>query len=462
MPGAEYNSAARDPPPRCHPNSRLDILVRILEWISMLERKHKLVWIKGSAGIGKSAIVQTLAEVLTDVLHLAELLSDKRELADVLSNQKKLGAALFFSRPNSRSNPSLVFPTVAFQLAVQIPSYRTYLEAKMLENPKILEASIKHQFRILISDPFSSMREDVVGAFVILLDGLDECHGDDNQVLLFTLVSQFSHDYPHSPLVWCIASRPEAHLMQAFTLRNTTHPFWTEDIPSDTTRACADVEKFLRTRFAEIQQRYPDIIPAEPTWPSETALTKICGKAEGHFGFASILAQFVEDPVISDPVFHLEIVLSVVSTRILVDPLSALHALYTQILDNVPKILLPTLKLVLGHCLWGWCDAVGGDMVRSLVLTATLFNLQQSGVYAALRKLHSIIKVPSPIEFSKSLEFHHASFSDYLCNSSLSGEYVLDLIEYRARHWRASVAFLQKYADCESFLDFLTRLLICV
>ncbi|KAF9441485.1 hypothetical protein P691DRAFT_683745, partial [Macrolepiota fuliginosa MF-IS2] len=55
IPGAEYNSAARDPPPRCHPDTRTQIRAELYK---RFNDSTRIVWMHGPAGVGKSAIMQ--------------------------------------------------------------------------------------------------------------------------------------------------------------------------------------------------------------------------------------------------------------------------------------------------------------------------------------------------------------------------------------------------------------------
>ncbi|KAF9450239.1 hypothetical protein P691DRAFT_726348, partial [Macrolepiota fuliginosa MF-IS2] len=102
MRGAKFDSSDRDPPPRCHPGTRTTISNKIYDWLGSPRPEKKLLWLRGLAGVGKSAIIQTVAEKLAD--------------------QGRLGASLFFSRTNGRRDPRQVFPTLAYQFAVQDPS----------------------------------------------------------------------------------------------------------------------------------------------------------------------------------------------------------------------------------------------------------------------------------------------------------------------------------------------------
>ncbi|KAJ3560119.1 hypothetical protein NP233_g11042 [Leucocoprinus birnbaumii] len=134
--GAEFDSSAREPPPRCHPGTRLRILESILGWLMNRGRKQRLLWLNGPAGVGKSAIVQSAAETAF--------------------SYGILGATLFFSRINNRNNPSLVFTTIAYQLAVRIPAYRRYLRSQMVRDPLMLDKGMKKLFRLLFVEPLEN------------------------------------------------------------------------------------------------------------------------------------------------------------------------------------------------------------------------------------------------------------------------------------------------------------------
>jgi hypothetical protein len=100
--GAEFDSSARDPPPRCHPGTRLAILERCLRFI-VDNNDKKMRWVFGAAGVGKSAIMQTVAE---------------SPLPPVT-----LRASIFFN-VTGRSDGSKSIITLAYQLAVKCRPYR--------------------------------------------------------------------------------------------------------------------------------------------------------------------------------------------------------------------------------------------------------------------------------------------------------------------------------------------------
>ncbi|KAJ3565188.1 hypothetical protein NP233_g7800 [Leucocoprinus birnbaumii] len=93
-PDASMDSGARFPPPMCHPGTRTRILETLEEWMGCPTRSHRMLWLRGPAGVGKSAIAQTFAERCAE--------------------RDRLGATFFFSRPNSRDRLETVIPSLAY------------------------------------------------------------------------------------------------------------------------------------------------------------------------------------------------------------------------------------------------------------------------------------------------------------------------------------------------------------
>ncbi|PPQ93151.1 hypothetical protein CVT25_010775, partial [Psilocybe cyanescens] len=103
--GAFHDSSERFDPPKCHPDTRAAIIKRIMDWISGLNedtREALIMWLYGAAGAGKSAIAQTIAEIL--------------------DSQHFVLASFFFWRSDpQRGMAKLLVTTLAYQLAVKLP-----------------------------------------------------------------------------------------------------------------------------------------------------------------------------------------------------------------------------------------------------------------------------------------------------------------------------------------------------
>ena len=70
-PGAFHNSDERYDPPKCHPRTRRAVLEKIMGWVKDPNKVALILWLYGPAGAGKSAIAQTIAELLEEAGLLA-------------------------------------------------------------------------------------------------------------------------------------------------------------------------------------------------------------------------------------------------------------------------------------------------------------------------------------------------------------------------------------------------------
>jgi hypothetical protein len=196
IPGAAADSSARDPPPRCHPGTRLAVLERCLHFIAHCNGEQKMRWVVGAAGVGKSAIMQSVTE---------------SPLLKVASN-----ASVFFS-VNGRNDGTRAIMTLSYQFAAKSKVYRKAIEGQVADDPHLLQSSMTIQFDKFIIQPFIHNHDlNNAGRMLIIIDGLDECNDTRTQVELLCLISNLCTLHPSSPIVWLIASRPEPHHLFLF------------------------------------------------------------------------------------------------------------------------------------------------------------------------------------------------------------------------------------------------------
>ncbi|KAF9441186.1 hypothetical protein P691DRAFT_813475 [Macrolepiota fuliginosa MF-IS2] len=403
--GAEFDSS--DHRPSCHPETRVNISGNIQAWMHNPAREYKIRWLNGPAGVGKSAILQTIAE------------------AEAASLTSILGATLFFSRPNERNDPQRVFTTIAYQLSMKYPAYRKYIVELLTFNPTMVKKSMREQFKAFIVQPFA-IKELLAGSHdtvLILLDGLDECEGDDAQREIILLIAKFALQYPTSPLIWLIASRPESHIQDTFSLDAVRPSYGGTEVGVDSDEGRRDVEKYLRDKFADIRKKHRRSIPSSlQQWPSESDFTTIATRSSGLFIFSSTLIRFIGDEDYADPISRLKIVLDVIESMTLSpggkNPFATLDALYTRILSEIPPDVLQTtlslLEFDVKSSEWSFAD------------NCSRLGVPQGRAYGALRRLHSVIEIPEPEDaFWGRLYAFHASFYDYLSSPSRSGTFYI-------------------------------------
>ncbi|KAJ3570239.1 hypothetical protein NP233_g4539 [Leucocoprinus birnbaumii] len=425
MEGAEFDSSERAPPPRCHPGTRTSIIERLNGWVMNPKREKRLLWLQGPAGVGKSAIIQTLVEALS-------------------KGSGRLGATLFFSRPNGRSNPQQVIPTIASQLALLDDSYKSYIHELSLRKPRALRTAMQEQFNLLITEPFVRRRLCSGSADILIaIDGLDECDGDPNHDPTFLhrgrsleaihrqivqLISDFVGRYPNVPIIWAIASRPEDHIKSAFTADGIQGTFLEVEIPIDSDEACRDVENYLVASFTEIRTQYPNQFRESTAWPSHVHFLQIAKAALGLFIFAEVVIRFVGDERVGNPISQLSHVLSALAkiqqSQQPRNPLEVLDAIYTTIMERVPNDMITNTKRLLEILIFfqrqkkNISDFTFRDMCEYLMIP-------HEDAVSALRHLHSVVFFGRGKVENGRPRFFHASFPDFLENPARSnGFYV--------------------------------------
>ncbi|KAF5344566.1 hypothetical protein D9756_003576 [Leucocoprinus leucothites] len=410
VPGAMLDSADREYPPRCNPDTRRRLRDRIVTWgtVENLGRDWGMLWLSGSAGVGKSAVAQTVAEEF--------------------QTRGRLGAAFFFSRPNHLDDPDTVIPTLVYQLAVNHSQYKQILIRRLTDDPLILDKSRKTQFRELIVVPFhilATQHEDTVREpLLIVIDGLDECCDRAAQRELVELIGRLARQVPKLPLIWMICSRPESHLKAVFS--DPDHPITChrESLVIEDREAESDSWRILRSGFADIRRHYMDQL--DPEWPRYIDLEKIATIASGHLGFVSFVLRFIGDEQYSDPTGQLRVCIRFLKrlpeSQGPVNPLHALDLLYYQILSNVPDRDLPTTMRIVGMLI---LYPTQHDLPAQN--HANFLELDQAAFYRSLQHLHSVLDIPlAQKASSEPIRVYHASFSDFLRDPSRSGRFCLD------------------------------------
>ncbi|KAF9442200.1 hypothetical protein P691DRAFT_739153, partial [Macrolepiota fuliginosa MF-IS2] len=420
-PEAGLDAGARFPPPKCHPGSRRTIKAKLEEWLFSIDHQRKMFWLHGPAGVGKSAVAQTFAELARD--------------------GTRLGAAYFFSALDDtlrRSNPLRVVPSLAYQLAILNEPYKQALTHLLATDPAILYAALHVQFQRLIIEPFSLLashsRQATENPYLIVVDGLDECSDERAQCKLVQLISNAAQR-SDLPLLWLVCSRPEPHITYTFSRLDSDILCDRGELSIDD-EARADVERYLRDSFVEIHESYRHVItvPRGGCWPPQDTFGVVSRASSGLFVFASTVVRVVDDPTIGDPDAQLKSLSSMLQGLEDIgihNPLQALDIFYSRILSKVPQHILSVAIQILGFCVYQ--DAFFGTVYYTSRKVWMFCGIGQGVYYSALQKLHSVARVPSHENAPNDcLSFYHKSFSDYLGSQHRSGKYHLSRKRFTA------------------------------
>ncbi|KAM6492901.1 hypothetical protein JOM56_011035 [Amanita muscaria] len=386
---ALHDSSAQDPKRCCHPGTRKSVLCRMRTWMDDPNAPEQILWLHGPAGVGKSAIAQTISNSY---------------------DRDKIGATFFFFRSDSiRNDGNRLFPTLSWQLALSVPIVKDLISISLEEYPDLPTKALEVQFNKLIAQPFLTISggESAASTYmrVIIIDGLDECSDAKLQERILRIITDAVTN-ARFPLRFVISSRPEAHIQDLFD--QFQYPTLRIDLAT-VDDAFRDIETYLKFEFARIAvEQQLDV----KTWPVQGTMDTLVSNSSGQFVYASTVMKYIGDKYES-AVAQLDVILGL-KPSIGKSPFSELDALYTEILQrqsdqNFLKAFLPVL--VARSMLAGVRD---GKLHED---DAMLLGLEERQLHRKLRGMCSILK------FEPFLDVHHKSFLDFLDDSSRSGEY---------------------------------------
>ncbi|KAF9442792.1 hypothetical protein P691DRAFT_797986 [Macrolepiota fuliginosa MF-IS2] len=267
-PDAAHDSSARDPPPQCFPGTREQLIEDTVHWAVPTvgtDDPLPLFWMKGPAGVGKSAVAQTCVGKLKDM--------------------GRLGAAFFFA-VRTRDKAAQFFPTIIYQLCSEFPDYRDLVDRLIRRDRTILNKTMATQFRVLIVEPLQELERKGKGIgkrIAIFIDGLDECESANAQCEIIRIIATAARDGT-TPFCWAFFSRPEAHIEGTFAIPDIIRITATSVLPVSHD-ADGDIELYLRSSFENILRRRNISLMSQ--WPSDDDIRTLVHAANGLFVYVA-------------------------------------------------------------------------------------------------------------------------------------------------------------------------------
>jgi len=376
---AGYSSGNRK---GCLRGTRRDLLLQLEFWLED-RQDHRVFWLNGLAGTGKSTIAHTFAEI---------------SFAD-----GRLGASFFCSRDfEDRSNLQAIFPTLAFQLAYRYPLFRDQLLQALKANPSVGQESLCSQMEKFIVGPLKTTCIQTL----IIIDALDECKDKEPASAILSVLSRYVGEIPQ--VKFFITGRPEPRIRSGFRLKSLqpiTEVLKLHEV--ERSLVDSDIRLFFRTELTNIAEARSDCDPTED-WPSPYEIDILCKKAAGLFIYASTVIKFVGFEH-DAPAERLTLIVSLPQSTAH-EGRSGIDLLYTQVLEqafhNVDldgQALYSRFRSVVGAAL----------LVFNPLPMETLSTLLRTPhISTTLRSLHSLLLVPdSKVD---PIRVFHKSFPDFL------------------------------------------------
>ena len=352
------------------------------EWVEMNDGRRPIFWLSGPGGSGKSAIAHTFSKECKD--------------------KKILAGTFFFLRGDKfRSSHHNFFLTLAYQLAISVPSMRASMQKALADDPSIPSKTLGNQFKMLICDPL--LEQSITTPKIVVVDALDECEDKDGILKVISIICNAYRDSSF-PLRFLFMSREYDYICGKFR-DHTTRPLTIHANLQDW-KANHDIRRFLRDGFQKIRMRKERIMRHLPElWPSDADLDLAVEKSEGLFIWAATVLKFVG----SERGFPDEKLKSTLKLH------PGLDSLYRQVIEDAPRD--HPYETVIG--------AIPLLRIRFSAERLGLFlHLQVDEILYALQGLEPILDIPE--ENDQPLQPYHASLHDFLTDHSRSKDFFIN------------------------------------
>ncbi|ENH74703.1 Vegetative incompatibility protein HET-E-1 [Fusarium oxysporum f. sp. cubense race 1] len=371
---ALFNSYAEEHSPMCLPETRVQLLAEIDEWVTSSESKT-IFWLNGMAGTGKSTISRTVAQ---------------RQL-----ERDCLGANFFFKRGEaSRGNMSKLIPTLARQLAIHIPGMISLIKNAIDADPSLPTKTLAEQFEKLFKEPLRKLAASSSDptSLVIVIDALDEV---------------------------LITSRPELPIQLGFLDINGMYQgLELHSISQDIMEH--DISIFLQHELGIIRQNFNYVVRSDQRlaeqWPGTVKIRQLVSMTLPLFIAAATICRFLNDATLGGPDELLVRILESSSRT----HMSQLNDIYSSILAsqvvNRPRRereeIVKSFQSIFGAIV---------TLATPLTIDALslLLNIPATTIDMKIKVLQSVLEVPKTPEVP--VRILHLSFRDYLVDPNLQG-----------------------------------------
>jgi hypothetical protein len=468
-PNAAVDAEARAYPPRCFPGTREQYIDDITKWssASSSNQSPSICWMYGPAGVGKSAIAQTCAELVKDT--------------------SLFGAAFFFSI-NGRDDHTRFFTTIAYQLSTVLPEYKKCLNNVVLNDKTIVKKTIATQFKALIIEPLRGLEE--VERRTVFIDGLDECRSTSAQCQIIELIATSVRDKT-TPFRWAFFSRAEAHIEATFSL-DYIKPLCVNILLPISRNIDGKIELYLKGGFENILHRQN--LSFSVPWPPPQAIRKLVDASAGLYAYPATVLRFIDSFPTGDSKEALAVVLDVISRPNSPigrpSPFAELDAFYMLIMQRIPYHMLSSVQLLFATMVEYGLKV---NPTASLNISA-IFNqirLPEAVLNSIRKHLHTVLyfqdatAAPQPrtdidvtrpyykqrtpsdqerhaiLSSSGKLAFYHKSFYDFLADPARSATFCATTLEAQLKvfegHLQTHFVLAQAYAtQGTGMIDLLT------
>ena len=248
----------------CFPGTR----DKIIQTVISRPLEDGIRWICGPAGSGKSALAISIVRELR-----------RRNCVVTFFHFDRNDAA--------KGDPRSVIRTIAYQLALFLPRYRSILSSALRDHPVVTNSTYEDDLDSLLAGPLSTDGAvDPSTPIILVFDALDEFEPSiasrrgtsERNALLLGLYSSWV------PVYRIVLSRPTERLTSIFKLNAPS----VHDIDLASSGNSVDVSMYFKTRMERIRPQ------EQSTWPGDINIQKLTEMSCESFTWASAASDFIQ------------------------------------------------------------------------------------------------------------------------------------------------------------------------
>ncbi|KEP45895.1 putative vegetative incompatibility protein HET-E-1 [Rhizoctonia solani 123E] len=244
----------------CQDGTRLGVLGYVDDWIVDHNPSSSFMWIYGQAGIGKSTILTSVCNRLSE---------------------KGIPMVSFFCK---RDDPALRDPlrlvnSVAHGLACRYPPYGKRVVKAIEANSELCTSHLRVRYEGLLKKPLSGIENVSPPPHFVLIDAMDECGSDDTRRQLIEYLLELSSLVPWLKVI--VTSRPDSDIRSFFDQPNTVS---VSRCDLQSYSAANDIRAFINVTLGDIAIR--------DEWPAD-GVSRLCAKAGELFIWAATACKFI-------------------------------------------------------------------------------------------------------------------------------------------------------------------------
>ncbi|GAB1519477.1 hypothetical protein RhiTH_002545 [Rhizoctonia solani] len=378
----------------CQEGTRRGVLGDIDRWIRDEDSTHKLMWIYGQAGIGKSTVATSVCQELSD---------------------KGILVVSFFCKRDDSAlrDPLRLINSVAHGVTIHYPPYGKLVAQEIETNKDLCTSYLQTRYLGLLKKPLCALDSAYSPPpCVIIIDAMDECGTEDTrtqqdatrkQVLGYLL--DLSSLVPWLKVI--VTSRPDSNIRVVF---EQSAAQLISQIDLHGYSAVDDIQTFIKAKLNDIANR--------DEWPAD-GIERICKKAGGLFIWAATACAFIIEA--DDPPEQLRILFE---ENVSGNGFDGLDSLYTTVIKNALGNSVPNIQRCIG--------SIVTISMRQPVPFEVLSKLMERHI--KLTVLERIIERLGAVFYrdahlKEAIRVIHPSFADFVLDKDRSKSFWIDPIQ---------------------------------